>query len=408
MKKLNYTEAKKYYSDEEIYGFVKKNKDKIKLYNHEGFGTFAKSTAEATGIPNVGRNLLSSTGGLLQKATQGFADKQATGTADLGRQIQEAKRNGDTELYHQLLAESKDRYNKNSNQMGVQSYNEKLANQNLSLREQAGTTGSFVKDGKFNLNADGFKTIGRGLLDGAKAVGTVAGLAVNPLAVAKTAMVMSPVGGAISKLTGGTFSEGAGSGLGSSGYLTTLNGILQIAKIGRADKLNKQKIKKFNSTTKTVKEKVWKKTTNILDKPEYKDLKVNKTSVFKKMKKIIKKSSSDQPDIDEAIKLANGESQKGMETLLNAFQKGRNYSFSAKPKNGLELFRNAWKSQFNQEAVNLVAGRSTTDGAKLISILNQYKNISRIQSNLHQIGKAIPTTLAHIGLYQLLSNMNKR
>lgn len=88
---------------------------------------------------------------------------------------------------------------------------EKSFNTALGLRQYAGTEGSFDQGFK-----SGMTTLGKGSLEAGKTALTAYGLTAAPATLLKTAAVATPLGGVISKATGGTFSEGAGTGLGGT------------------------------------------------------------------------------------------------------------------------------------------------------------------------------------------------
>jgi hypothetical protein len=131
----------------------------------EGIGTFLKSTAEATGIPKSLANI-----GALGSTLVG-AGAMAINKPEF------AQKSFDTAL---------------------------------NLRKYAGTEGSFDQG-----VGSGLKTIGSGAIEAGKTYLTARGLK-NPTAVAKVGLPSAVIGGGLSKITGGTFSEGAGAGLGSA------------------------------------------------------------------------------------------------------------------------------------------------------------------------------------------------
>lgn len=142
----------------------------------EGIGTFLKSAAEATGVPKSVSNI------------------GALGATGLG-------------AVQMLL---------NKPEAAEKSYGKAL-----DLRRYAGTEGSFDQG-----VGSGMKTLFQGGKESAKTALTALGLQKAPIALAKTAGIGGVVGGTLSKLTGGTFSEGAGGGVGSAPATLEVTGLI--------------------------------------------------------------------------------------------------------------------------------------------------------------------------------------
>lgn len=164
------------YTDEEIDAYLNRPK--------EGVGTFLKSAASATGVPKFLKTL---------------------GAAGLGVAAGVGNVTG-------------------------QKWALPLAEKALKLREETGTTGS-VQQGVIPT----LKTLGNVGEATARTAATVYGAATAPVASLKTAAVSAPIGGVISKVTGGTFSEGAGAGVGSAPAMVTTSKIL--SKVFSPDKI---------------------------------------------------------------------------------------------------------------------------------------------------------------------------
>lgn len=162
--KFNYEAAKLAgYNDEEINSFIKS------IPKKEGIVTFAKAALNATGIPKF--------------AKIAGAAAETVGSMALMKSNPE-------------LAS-------------------KLADNALKLRTETGTTGSVSTKWGGEGQGSVLKTIGN-TAESAVRTGLTASGMTNPIAVGKVALASAPIGGVISKVTGGTFSEGAGEGVGSS------------------------------------------------------------------------------------------------------------------------------------------------------------------------------------------------
>lgn len=178
--KLNYNKAiNAGYSDQEIRDYAKKKKvTLIDAPAKEGVGTFLKGIAEGTGVP------------------KSLANIGALGTTIVGA--------GAMAINKPEVAEN-------------------LYKKALDLRRYAGTEGSFDQG-----VGSGMTTLGRGAVESGKTYLTALGLR-NPAAAAKMAKVTVVPSAVISKALGGTFSEGAGSAIGSAPANVAVANIIRTA-----------------------------------------------------------------------------------------------------------------------------------------------------------------------------------
>ena len=106
-----------------------------------------------------------------------------------------------------------------ASKLGSPQQGQELADIALKLRQQTGTMGSFDQGFK-----PGIKTVGRGLGATAQTMATVAGA---PKFALKPALTMAGLSGGLSKLTGGSFAQGAGRGFGMSPAIQGVAGATQ-------------------------------------------------------------------------------------------------------------------------------------------------------------------------------------
>lgn len=214
----------------------------------EGILPFLKSAAEATGIPkslaNVGAAITGVAGGLATKELDSRQKGLAEQTSGLYQQfLKETDPIKKAEIKRQM-----DMTHKGIEQVGREGLGAEQASQaSMGLREYTGTTGSFQQG-----VGSGLGTLWQGGKEGTKAILTGVGLnkmgTMSTPAILKTVAGTTATSGALSKFTGGSFSEGAGAGFGGAPAVVATADILQkVAKAG---------IKKTATATKKMGEKL--------------------------------------------------------------------------------------------------------------------------------------------------------